>query len=365
MRRKKRIDARFKRVHIDKLQRRQSRTDPRSRSPVWDLYRDGVTFTFLSNFLVDRERTRLNYVEGLTPVGRMASPLEFGELFHLCLENAASGFPEDPFKLIANYERQRRISESLDPDELVELARMCGVVAVTFDAYYKKWFKLDANKSYVFREQVFDVPYKIPTGAVIRLRGRWDAVFEEPGKDGQIELWLMENKTKGEIDPDYIQTTLHMDLQTMLYVFTLQKFLNRPVHGVLYNVVRRSQLRQGRSESLAAFLDRLKSDIEQRPDWYFYRWKVHILQEDVERWRRQVLDPLLEQVVMWWESIKSDPFDPWTDSEGKVNPHHFLRPLGVYDPIAAGRFGEYFDVLIRGVRSGYTVRKEPFPELVD
>lgn len=356
--RAERIKARIDRVY-DRSKYKKPRVS-RPRSPLWDLYEDGVTYTFLSNFLVDRERTRLNYVEGLTPDRGVHAPLEFGELFHACLESHAQGASDRVAQIVSRYEKDRLRASSLLPEERQEISRLAGMVETTFEAYLERWAEEDRQKAYIFQEKIFDYPYRLPSGPVIRLRGRWDAVFE---KDGG--LYLQENKTKGEIDEEMIQSTLHMDLQTMFYAFVLERYLARPVVGVLYNVVRRSLLRQGRSETLPAFLLRLKEDIRSRPDWYFYRWNVQFGPRDIENWKERTLDPLLEQVRLWWDSIRDNPFDPWKTAEGKPNGFHYLRPFGAYDPLAANRKGDYFELLVHGSSQGLLRRHTPFPELED
>ena len=56
----------------------------------------------------------------------------------------------------------------------------------------------------------------------------------------------------------------------------------------------------------------------------------------INHFATQTLVPLIESVVLWWESIKKNPFNPWVTEDGKPNPHHYVRPFGVYSPMAHG-----------------------------
>jgi hypothetical protein len=55
-------------------------------------------------------------------------------------------------------------------------------------------------------------------------------------------LWLMEHKTAGKIDGDYIEK-LWMDFQTTLYAWAVESVRCEPVAGVIYNVIAKAAIR--------------------------------------------------------------------------------------------------------------------------
>jgi hypothetical protein len=65
------------------------------------------------------------------------------------------------------------------------------------------------------------------------------------GKGRGAGIWLVEHKTKGDIDEQRMKRQLGFDLQTMIYLIALQHDENgeipssAPIKGVQYNVVRR------------------------------------------------------------------------------------------------------------------------------
>lgn len=336
----------------------------KNQKPLWDLERDGVTYTMLSRFMVCPERFRLSAVEGWSETGLQAA-LEFGSAFHLCLENPTS----PPEKLTRQYQQSRVKSKALFPSQYKEFEMLMGMVEAVVRAYRKVYHKDDiATKKFVIHEEAFDVHYQVPVSGdltgdphkasisrPVRLRGRWDSVY----RDGTGKLWLMENKTKSDIDVDGISRTLSQDLQTMLYVTALELHLKESVGGVLYNVIKRPQLRQGKSENLPQFIKRVEATAIEQQDVYFRRWPQTLSKGDLGKWQERTLNPLLRQIVMWWDSIKSNPFSPWG------SPFHYQRPFGVYDSLASGRRGDFFELLTGGSTSGLVRRTEPFPELVD
>jgi len=353
-RKKRRSTARTKRP-------RRQRGNQRTES-LWDLDRDGVTYSMLSRFVVDPERFRLHAVEGWEETG-LNIPIQFGSCFHDCLENHAAGYPTSTENVIRHYQ-STRTSSSAGPDDREALAKCCGMVSVIFPIYIDYWQAHDVRREVLHQEATFEFKHPLVGVGIeprnLTIRGRWDSVYQEDG-----ELWLQENKTKGQVDEEYIMSTLHQNLQTMMYCLALRAYYKRCPDGVLYNVVRRPQLRPRKTETLKAFVDRVHDDVLDRPEWYFMRYTVQLIDTDLEKWVQHQFNPILYRLCMWWDSIRHDPFDPWVTKDGRPNLQHFQRPFGVYDALGVGGRGEYYELLTKGSYFGLTQRADLFPELVD
>lgn len=374
---------------------------------MWDLDRDGITYSMLSRFLICRERFRLASVEGWTD-SSLNLPLEFGNAFHECLE-ANVKTSEGVHRVLGAYMAKRQQGPKFTKDQAKDLEYMLGSIKAVYPAYVAYWDKTptfidrvssparryyDREFHYLEHEATFDVPHTLPSGRVIRLRGKRDAGFINP-MTGKV--WTQENKTKGNIDAEGLQTTLHKDLQTMIYSYTFSQEKREDPEGVLYNVIRRPGLKPGKQESVIGFIERVAHDISKRPNWYFMRWNVEFDAGDIQRWVHRTLNPLLETVAQWWDSIKHNPFEPWTTPKNHAasrctgcdkifdyiyhdhpcpngcdttlqqvmvpNPYHFERPFGVYDSQQFSTRGEFYEPLTRGNFYGYYKRSVPFPEL--
>jgi hypothetical protein len=72
------------------------------------------------------------------------------------------------------------------------------------------------------------------------------------GKGKESGIYLFDNKTKGEIEPEELKRQLHFDMQTMIYLVALieksrdddwpnqgKSLYKMPIKGVRYNVIRR------------------------------------------------------------------------------------------------------------------------------
>ena len=341
----------------------------RKSKPVWDLYRDGITYSALSKFFVCRERFRLAYVEGWSE-DSPRDALEFGNAFHFCLEQKLKGDSvERILRDLAGYERKRiQQFKRATPASVEEFHRLIAIVAVTFKHYCKRWEREDKRIKFVSAEQTFEVPIEVPsTRRIIKLRGRIDGVIQR-----DKNLWIMENKTKSNIDEVGLQQGLAQDMQTMLYAFVASKIHRQPIQGVYYNVIRRCGLspRKGRGksavpESMTDFTRRVSADMEDRPEWYFMRWETELEKGDLNRWVDRTLYPSLIQIVKWWESVRDRPFDPWKMPDGSINDLHWQRPFGIFDSGTDGRRGDFFDLLTRRSTYGVSQRDMPFPELVE
>lgn len=337
----------------------------------------GITFSLLSRFLVCRERFRLLVVEGLKPQERFNARIEYGNMWHVCEEAIASEvshFGEVVGTTLWGDSLLAYCQELVKkyPHDRAEIDRWYEVCKVQFPLYVRHWAKSRSSKGRkpLMSEEKFRVPYRLPSGKVVHLRGKWDSV-DLVGKG----VWLQENKTKSRIDPVLIQRQLTNDLQTMIYAvaFTTWQDLDgigEPVRfppasdhrlvGVRYNVVRRTEHRQTKKESVREFATRVGSIIEEAPQDWFMRWEVTVTPGDVENFKRKTLNPILEQLCMWWKVVTLPVYNIW---DAPLNNLHWQSPYGCYNPLLEGTPGDLDDYIDTGRDAGLDRVTDLFPEL--
>lgn len=384
---------------------------PQPKGPVWagpsgEGPNGGITFSLLRKFLECRERFRVRVIEGLRCEDGFSHRLEYGNMWHVCEEIHAnvgnigvqgsaalhweSGLLAYVQKLMTKYPLQR---EQID--------HWYNVCKIQFPLYVEYWSKhLDVvDRTPLLQEQVFDVPYTLPSGRTVRLRGKWDSV-DLAGKGKDTGVWLMENKSKGDIDAVVIQRQLTQDLQTMTYMVALRQWVDDPnnkasdpkefdypLAGVRYNCVRRP-LSGGKGtivrhkpsksnpqgESKEEYYKRLGGIIAEAPQDYFMRWNVVVTPGDVKKFRTQVLDPILEQLCDWYNWISDSevlPFDLGRAAIAGFEPVgpsvpgggvHWRTPFGIGGNL--DEYGsEYDDYLDSGSTVGLRRETDLFPEL--
>lgn len=367
----------------------------------------GITQSALARFLSCRERFRLSYVEGWCKESSFNHYLSFGSGWHECEEALAKG--EDwRVKLAAYYSKQLK----QHPLDAYEVDHWYQITKVQFPEYVAYWSKHKdtTQRVNVEAEKVFDVPYRLPSGREVRLRGRRDGVdFLGSRKYGGP--YLFETKTKSQIDEQKIGRQLTGDLQTNFYLASLQQempsgYKPSDLKGVRYNVIRRDcPIRRGKGtagskcpkckgevgnvacpkcrgvgrvggkepEGKQEFYERLRRDyIAANPEDWFKRWKVEVIPEDIERFKVRTLNPILEQVCDWFDWIKwcnennHDPFEYRKGAlgEGWQRPAvHWTHPHGCENLIDKGGVTDLDQLVLEESTLGLTKATSLFKEL--
>lgn len=335
----------FKKLSPEEMKQKNR---PQNVKPIWKLERDGLTQGSIAKFMDCREQFRLGIEEGWSAKGE-STPMAFGSAFHHVLAEVHTQVAKTPKLSIARYKKkQEREGLRLTSKEAEDRELLLAQVEIVADAYLIYWAKHDEQKKWVAREVAFNHLQFLDTrdnGAItsIPLRGRWDGLYEGP----RGKLWLHETKTKTTVDEDGIRLSLPFDLQTMLYSYVAQKVYGRSVGGVLYDVIRRPGLKQGKTESLKGFLDRIKLEIAKNPAHYFYRWENVLAKDDISNWEANQFRPILADIVRW-------NFD---------RSNHYMRPGAL--TTAWGSRCDLFYAITQGNYHGLYRRKHVYPELID
>lgn len=354
----------------------------------------GITFSLLSRFLVCRERFRLHVVEGFRTQDQFNHRIEYGNMWHVCEETYLAD-PNSWELALNDYCHGLCLKYRQSQPQVKHWWNVCKA---QFPVYADYWHQRGEDgkekKTPLLQEYPFDVPYTLPSGRTVRLRGKWDSVDVITQKK-QPFIWLQENKTKGDINEQQIQRNLNWDLQTMLYLIAMDEWQRKgnlqrindviatnltpvPIAGVRYNVIRRP-LSGGRhtikqhqptknnpGETEDQFYARLQGLIEGEPDYFFMRWNVLISKGDIERFKTRCLNPILEQLCDWWEHIsgsssRESPFNCRAGNNDYMV--HWQHPFGVFNPLDEGGSTDVDEYLKTGSMVGLQRTDNLFPEL--
>ncbi len=355
----------------------------------------GITQTMLVRFLSCRERFRLKYILGLEPHDKWNHRIGYGNMWHVCEEALAKLHLEHDgnLEVLTEYTRDLLRQYPLQQEEITKWYNVC---VVQFPEYVRYWHNHPdtPNRTPLMQEQVFNVPYRLPSGRTVRLRGKFDSVdligayTDEQGTQWPKGVYLQENKTKGDIDQLQIERQLKFDLQTMLYLIALERSpqqteltanpLDYQIRGVRYNVVRRP-LSGGKgnisphkeratkntfkpAESDDAFYARLRDDyIAADPAYWFFRVRAEVSQRDIQVFRDTCLDPLLETVCVWYDMTAGDR--GFCGYLPEMPPMNYRTPFGVYSALEENGATEYDAFLANGSEAGLRRTTTLFPEL--
>lgn len=198
-----------------------------------------LTHSAIAMFRQCPRRYLHRYVEQIVPSHWQDSPaLRFGTAFHNWLEAWYKG------------EVDKWIAPNLEPDDMARLNGAC--------AAYAERYPVETWRVMAVEHQFETVVLNPATGAkspLFALKGKVDLVVELDG-----EPWLVEHKTStttGVSDLDRVG----IDAQVLTYADCVGRELGFPIAGVVYNVVKRCQLRLKQSETPADFAKRVA-------EWY-------------------------------------------------------------------------------------------------
>lgn len=98
--------------------------------------------------------------------------------------------------------------------------------------------------------------------------------------------WIVEYKTASKLDASYFDR-LYVDSQITMYM-AASKRLGLEPQGVLYRVLRKPQIRRGKTESIEQFLNRLEANIGARPEFYFMQRRLYRGSNDLAEFERMI-----------------------------------------------------------------------------
>jgi hypothetical protein len=303
-------------------------------------------------------------MKGLRPIESFQARTAYGNMWHTCEEALAGKKPWLPaLKGFCNQLIKEHPASGLDIDWWY---RVCKV---QFPLYIEHWKKHPevVNRKPLAQEQVFDFSVTLPSGRIVRLRGKMDSVDLI-----NAAVWLQENKTRASVDEEETEQQMHCDLQSMMYLIVCRwLYPDWPIGGVRYNVVRRP-LSGGRhtirphkatkkkpAETRDAFFKRLEERMREDTEYFFMRHTVPVPKLELEQFDREVLTPLLESLCDWWEWVIQD----WHHPFRKGNKVHWRFPYGVWNSTLEGYSTEVDKFLNTGSMVGLVKTPDLFGEL--
>jgi hypothetical protein len=363
---------------------------PALEKPVWrGPEKEGITFSLLSRYLCCRERFRLLVCEGLRPVDVFNHRIMYGNMWHLLEEDLVKGNGKIRWEALDRYRQDLQRKYPLQQEQILHWYEVCRIQFPLYVLYWEDHPSTRAREP-LLQEQVFSVPYDLPSGRTVQLRGRWDGlegIREEKG------IWVRETKTKSEINEAQLRRQLTYDLQTMIYLVALERsqdlacrtpprrdtifqslpgWQGIPISGIQYNVIRRP-LSGGKGtivrhkptksrplgESREAFYQRLAGVLTDSSETWFARWQIRILPSEIHKFRCECLDPILEELCLWWDWISS----AWANTSGVWGPLHYRRPFGVWNVLDEGGSSDLDGYLASGSQAGLCRVTNLFEEL--
>ena len=200
-----------------------------------------TTYSMWSLFRNCRKACEWRYIQELVPLERDHN-LAFGTVIHKCLEIWHGG---RDLGLVLDFIDRTYPNRAQEEDQKREWHLAAAMMKGYAACYASEEFDV------VSLEKTFEGGIVNPaTGASSRsfvLAGKVDGVV----RIGD-EHFLLEHKTASQVDADYLER-LWTDFQIVLYSRYVEQTLGIRIAGVLYNILVKARLQQGRGETEAEF----------------------------------------------------------------------------------------------------------------
>lgn len=318
----------------------------------WNLYTHGITQSQIVNWLLCRKKADLSLRELLSAQGEKEA-LVWGTLAHEVLDmlytriqegkitpkqfNVGASVQAAVDKYMARYNDAHM---AIEPNDLQTIEKCAEEVEILLRCYKEFWVDDLQQKRFVpvAVEKEFRLPVRV-AGRIIPLRGKIDMVAKL--NKGKPPLWIVEHKFRQRVD-NSASDVISADFQVQFYLFVVRSLFQERPGGVLYNVTRRPLLRQKKNESPSTFANRIRKDVQDRPEHYFFRWQVQAEVDDMQDFRKELL-AILEEIVEWYEGRRRS----------------FKNTAGCTSPYRC----QFIPVCHQNDSSGFDVRDKIFPEL--
>jgi len=284
-----------------------------STEPIWDLYRDGITYSMIKQFLACKQKFKYSNVDAIyLSSSSKNAKMDFGSIFHdnlehiyiACKNGKISTDPDEIEKYIrARYtrlwdtyvEEYKSCPKGLDDyNDVQRLYTSSEVLTIEYIHHYKSDF---TSMKWLGLETVFDIPWTFSSGRTTRLRGKRDGEYSGDSR-GVPGVYLFETKTKGTIDTGTLVDTVILDLQLGIYSHAIRQDYQMPCLGAIYNVVRRPRMKPKAKQTILEFRKTLEDHIQGDTDHYFKRIPIRYSESDYRNWMVE-FTAMMDEIDMW------------------------------------------------------------------
>lgn len=237
------------------------------------------------------QRWNLRYNQLLQKPGIIQFPFSVGTVFHDAMEQfyKTKGMRVN----VATLQFQEHDVPSLTDIQKREYWN--HVLPAMVDAYMI-YYKTDPVLwDIIHIERELDVMYR-----GFRLRGKIDLKIRQ--KNG---IWIVDHKTAGRLNKDVV-AGWDFRFQFMFYIWLMSKVDPDKLQGYIVNLAKKPELRVKQNESIQQFAARVREDMIQNPDKYFFREEYLISKGALQHFETAVVDPKLTKL----QYIIDHPKDP-------------------------------------------------------
>jgi len=274
----------------------------KTKRETWQLREHGISPSGIEKYLDDRESFRIAYKLGMVSQV-MPKGIVFGGACHhvldqfnkLCLkgktESVIDWIEADSMmarirKWVAEFEKT--LGPRSHKPEVNE--HLLGLAEVTMNEYFRYYIDDLIQRERIASEQKFRFWVN-----GIPVCGTLDAV-DDWGR--RVGVWVEDTKTG--IVSDLADEAYANGIQFRVYMLAHLHIFGALPEGLVLNTIRRCGFSITKADGdLPTHLNRVKKDIQERPDYYFSRKDITTSEESLLHWEAETLAPMLKEIDLW------------------------------------------------------------------
>lgn len=309
---------------------------------------EGITQSEMQTFDNCPEKWYLRYNLMLEKKGSFSWALIVGSAIHASLEEFYATKGKRWTWNLEPFIPKGILMEASNVEKMEYWRHIGQVMLEAYTEFYKDDFKIFEYKTSDI-ENVVDLEFK-----GFRLKGMIDLLAFNRSANG---TYIVDHKTAGRIDKTLLMGW-DFRFQFMFYCWLARRqWPDKKIKGWMPNTIKKPELRPKQNESIPAFAQRVKLDMQQFPEKYFYRELCPFTKGSVERFEVEILLPKLERF-----RILTDAKTPDSIKMG------FLRNKNTDHCIAYGSACQFLPLCQHGAeieKHQYSKRLHKHEELAD
>lgn len=264
--------------------------------------KESVSISQIREFLTCEQRYKYKYIDYLVPRIYMRA-LEFGSIGHKFLEEHYKAVQENrTLNIIETLDKikEDRGYTDFDAFTLQKFETDLYMALGMFEAYTEYYAKDKDKWDILLAESMLSLPEKISTRTFL---GKPDLIVRE--KETGL-VWVIDHKFLSQVSEGLIKK-LPMDHQVHAYIQMTRHWLDTLGHsdwqirGVIYNVIKKSQRRLKKDQTLAQYQKELHDCYVEEPDQFFTRQHVIVTDHHTRHF-----NTFMQQVVKDMETREND-----------------------------------------------------------
>lgn len=303
---------------------------------LWNYHNDGLSQSFMKKFRECKLQTKLEYVDGYTPIVDSVW-FRYGHLIHHLLQKGYEEAPITSENIAYKLAHQYAVSHGWFDTSLEEYTvdtnhLLCSVATQIIPKYF--FFNIiDVNTTDTLD---CEAEYRLPVEDTF-IRGILDRVY----KDADGNIVIRDYKTTSRrLQAEEFRNEYKLDTQTYLYLTLAAAKWGIVPSKMEYTFIKtpaNSYSRRKKDFSTVEWLEKIDKELSSSPSNWLLTIDLKIDSDSLLKWKNSQLLPMVHEIKAWWEN--GCPGKPYNEQSLRTK---FNSKCTMYDLIVYGQRESYY-----------------------